>query len=122
MFSLKYNEVSPPSFLKITGVDQYLLPEIEHYETSVTGSYGDVDGGVRFGKKVFTVHYIIQLDNAQVDVRNELLNYKTKYSDVDARYTAIKAERKALDKEVKSLERRIKKIDKQKENIRKNML
>ena len=33
---------------------------------------------------------IIQLDNAQVDVRNELLNYKTKYSDVDAQYTAIK--------------------------------
>lgn len=67
MFSFKYNEVSPPSFLKIIGVDQYLLPEIEHYETSVTGSYGDVDGGVRFGKKVFTVHYIIQLDNAHND-------------------------------------------------------
>ena len=53
MFSLKYNEVSPPSFLKITGVDQYLLPEIEHYETSVTGSYGDVDGGVRFYFSLF---------------------------------------------------------------------
>ena len=65
---------------------------------------------------------IIQLDIAQVDVRNELLNYKTKYSDVDAQYTAVKAERKALNKQVKTLERRIKKIDKQKENIRKNML
>ena len=65
---------------------------------------------------------ILQLDNAQVDVRNELLNYKAKYSDVDAQYQLIKAERKALDKQVKSIERRIKQIDKTKETIRKNML
>ena len=38
---------------------------------------------------------IIQLDNAQVDVRNELLNYKSKYSDIDAQYNAVKEERKA---------------------------
>lgn len=65
---------------------------------------------------------ILQLDNAQVDVRNELLNYKAKYSDVDAQYQLIKAERKALGKQVKSIERRIKQIDKTKETIRKNML
>lgn len=65
---------------------------------------------------------ILELDNAQVDVRNELLNYKTKYSDVDAQYTAVKAERKALDKQVKSIEKRIKQIDKAKERIRKNMI
>jgi septal ring factor EnvC (AmiA/AmiB activator) len=64
---------------------------------------------------------ITQLDSAQVEVRNELLNYKTKYSDIDAQYTAIKAERKALGKQVKTLEKKISKIDKQKENIRKNM-
>jgi len=65
---------------------------------------------------------ILELDNAQVDVRNELLNYKAKYSDVDAQYQLIKAERKALDKQIKSIERRIKQIDKSKETIRKNML
>lgn len=65
---------------------------------------------------------ILQLDNAQVDVRNDLLNYKAKYSDVDAQYQLIKAERKALDKQIKSIERRIKQIDKTKETIRKNML
>lgn len=27
---------------------------------------------------------ILQLDNAQVDIRNDLLNLKTKYADVDA--------------------------------------
>ena len=65
---------------------------------------------------------ILELDNAQVDVRNELLNYKAKYSDVDAQYQLIKAERKALDKQIKSIEKRIKQIDKSKETIRKNML
>ena len=65
---------------------------------------------------------ILDLDNAQVEVRNELLNYKAKYSDVDAQYQLIKAERKALDKQVRSIERRIKQIDKSKENIRKHMM
>lgn len=65
---------------------------------------------------------ILELDNAQVDVRNELLNYKAKYSDTDAQYQVIKAERKALSKQIKSIERRIKQIDRAKEKIRKNML
>jgi len=65
---------------------------------------------------------ILELDNAQVDVRNELLNYKSKYSDVDAQYVAVRAERKALGKQVKAIEKRIKQIDKAKEKIRKNMI
>lgn len=65
---------------------------------------------------------ILELDNAQVDVRNELLNYKAKYSDIDAQYKLIKAERKALDQQVRAIEKRIKQIDKAKEKIRKNML
>ncbi len=65
---------------------------------------------------------ILQLDNAQVDIRNDLLNCKTKYADVDAQYKLIKTERKALKKQVSSIEKRIKEIDKAKEKIRKNML
>lgn len=65
---------------------------------------------------------ILELDNAQIDVRNDLLNYKAKYADVDAQYQVIRAERKALDKQIKDTERRIKKIEKDKANIRKNML
>lgn len=65
---------------------------------------------------------IQQLDNAQVDIRNDLLNCKTKYADVDAQYKLIKTERKALKKQVSSIEKRIKEIDKAKEKIRKNML
>ena len=65
---------------------------------------------------------IQQLDNAQIDIRNELLNYKTKYADVDAQYKLIKSERATLKQQVRSVEKRIKEIDKAKEKIRKNML
>lgn len=65
---------------------------------------------------------ISQLENAQVDIRNDLLNCKTKYADVDAQFKLIKAERAALKKQVKTVEKRIKEIDKAKEKIRKNML
>lgn len=65
---------------------------------------------------------ILQLDNAQVDIRNDLLNCKTKFADVDAQYKLVKSERKALKKQVSTIEKRIKEIDKAKEKIRKNML
>lgn len=65
---------------------------------------------------------ISELDNAQVEVRNELLNYKTKYSEVDAQYNALKTERSNLAKQVKATEKRIKQLDKAKEKIRKNMM
>ena len=64
---------------------------------------------------------ILQLDNAQVDIRTELMNAKTRYTEVDAQYKAIKAERKAIKKQVNSVEKRIKNIDHAKEKIRKNM-
>ena len=65
---------------------------------------------------------ITQLENAQIDIRNDLLNCKTKFADVDAQYKLIKAERAALKKQVKTVEKRIKDLDRAKERIRKNML
>ena len=65
---------------------------------------------------------ISQLENAQIDIRNDLLNCKTKYADVDAQYKLIKSERASLKKQVQAIEKRIKEIDKAKERIRKNML
>ena len=65
---------------------------------------------------------ILELDNAQVGIRNDLLDYKAKYADVDAQYKLIKNERSMLYKQVKSIERRIRNIDKTKEKIRRNML
>lgn len=65
---------------------------------------------------------ISQLENAQIDIRNDLLNCKTKFADVDAQYKLIKTERAALKKQVKTVEKRIKEIERAKEKIRKNML
>lgn len=65
---------------------------------------------------------ISQLESAQVDIRNDLLNYKTKYNDVDAQYKLIKEERASLKKQVRNIEKRIKEIETAKERIRKNML
>ena len=65
---------------------------------------------------------ILELDNAQVGIRNDLLNYKAKYADVDAQYKLIKNERTMLNRQVHSIERRIRNIDKTKDKMRKNML
>lgn len=65
---------------------------------------------------------ILELDNAQVGIRNDLLNYKAKYADVDAQYRLIKNERDMLHKQVVSIERRIRSIERTKERIRRNML
>lgn len=65
---------------------------------------------------------ISQLDDAQLDIRNDLVNCRTKYADVDAQYKLIKAERSALKKQIRSIEKRINEIEKAKERIRNNML
>lgn len=65
---------------------------------------------------------ILELDNAQVGIKNDLLNYKAKYADIDAQYKLIKNERTVLHRQVVSIERRIRSIDRAKEKIRKNML
>jgi chromosome segregation ATPase len=65
---------------------------------------------------------ITQLDNAQVEVRNELLNYKTKYSEIDAKYNTVKSERSDLSKKIRACEKKIKQLDRAKDKIRKNMV
>lgn len=65
---------------------------------------------------------ILELDNAQVGIKNDLLNYKAKYSDVDAQFKLIKNERTMLHRQIVSIERRIRSIDRQKDQLRKNMI
>jgi septation ring formation regulator EzrA len=65
---------------------------------------------------------IQQLENAQSDIRNDLLNLKTKYADVDAQYKLVKTERASLKKQVRAVERRIKEIESAKDRIKKNMI
>lgn len=63
---------------------------------------------------------ILQIDNAQTELRNKLLNYKTNYTEVDARYNATKTERKAAKKQVKYAEKKIKNLETAKKKIKKN--
>ncbi len=63
---------------------------------------------------------ILKIDNAQTELRNKLLNYKTQYAEVDSRYQATKTERKAAKKQVKYAEKKIKNLDNAKKKIRKN--
>ena len=46
---------------------------------------------------------ISQLENAQIDIRNDLLNCKTKFADVDAQYKLVKSERNALKKQIRTI-------------------
>ena len=63
---------------------------------------------------------ILQIDKAQVEVRNNLLNLRSKYAEVDSRYNAVKIERKNAKKQIKQAEKKIKNLDKAKTKIRKN--
>ena len=63
---------------------------------------------------------ITQLDNAQVEVRNQLLNYRTTYAEIDGKYQTTKAERKAAKKKIKQAEKQIKNMENAKNKIRKN--
>jgi len=63
---------------------------------------------------------ILQIDNAQIELRNKLLNYKANYAEVDSKYESTKAQRKAAKSQVKQTEKKIKNLDKAKDKIRKN--
>ena len=82
---------------------------------AVTQATSSVDGDAVGNGNIQNA--ILQLDNAQVDIRNDLLNCKTKFADVDAQYKLIKTERQALKKQVRTVKKRIKEIDKAKEKI-----
>lgn len=64
---------------------------------------------------------LLNLDSAQVDLRNNYLIYQDKYTQVDAQYKAVKAQRKELKANVKSLEKKIKDIENAKKKIRKTI-
>ena len=72
------------------------------------------------GKKMQNA--ILDLDNAQTELRNQLLNYRTNYAEVDGKYQTTKAERKAAKKKIKQTERQIKNMESAKKKIRKNFL
>lgn len=91
--------------------------------TTTTNGYTSIDATETEGIGNENIqNAILQLDNAQVGIRNDLVNYKAKYADVDAQYKLIKNERSVLKKQIRSIEKRIKSIDKNKDKLRKNMI
>lgn len=64
---------------------------------------------------------MMQLDSAQVEIRNQLVQYKSEYADLDNSYKMIKEQRAAKAKLVRATEKKIKNIESTKERIRKNM-
>ena len=65
---------------------------------------------------------IKSLDAAQVEIREELVQYTQKYNDAKARYDVAKEECKALRANIRAIKRKIKNIEKAKTNINKNMI
>lgn len=65
---------------------------------------------------------LFELDAAQVNMRNELLEYKAKYQEVDTQYQLIKEQRRVLGNQIKTVEKRIKDIERSKSQIRKTMI
>lgn len=63
---------------------------------------------------------ITEIDKAQMEVRNNLLNYKAKYAEIDSKYQTTKTERAAMRKQIRQAEKKIKNLDKAKNTIRKN--
>ena len=64
---------------------------------------------------------LMQLDGAQVEIRNQLLQYKSEYSTIDHQYKLIKEQRAQKAKQIKETEKKIKNLDSTKEKIRKNL-
>ncbi|MBQ2645059.1 hypothetical protein IJG14_05765 [bacterium] len=64
---------------------------------------------------------LFNLDSAQTDLRNQLLDDRAKYTEIDNNYKAVKEQRKIQKKLVRDTERKINKIEKNKEQIRKLM-
>lgn len=64
---------------------------------------------------------LFKLDSAQTDLRNQLIQDKAKYTDIDNQYKAIKEQRKIQRSLVREGERKINQIEKNKKQIRKLM-
>jgi septal ring factor EnvC (AmiA/AmiB activator) len=63
---------------------------------------------------------MLQIDNAEVELRNKLLNCKSTYAEIDTKYNTTKAERKAAKKQIKYAEKKIKNLETAKKKIQKN--
>lgn len=62
MATTSFNGVAIPSFLKVTGINFPVLPDISMKESEMPRRYGNYDGGVNFGGKTIILDVIILKD------------------------------------------------------------
>lgn len=64
---------------------------------------------------------LFELDSAQTDIRNQLLDERAKYTDIDTQFKLIKEQRKQQRRAVRDSEKKIKQIEKTKKQVRNSM-
>ncbi len=64
---------------------------------------------------------LLQLDSAQTELRNQLIQYKNEYATLDSQYQNLARQRSEKNKLIKDTEKKIKNLESTKEKIRKNM-
>lgn len=88
-----------------------------------TGTTGTATSGNQSG--INSSNYnnaLFELDSAQVNLRNELLDCKAQYQEIDTQYRLIKEQRRNLADLIRAKEQQIKNIETSKNNIRKTMI
>ena len=65
---------------------------------------------------------ITNLESAQAEIRENLVDVKAQYTDAQNRLDIAKTQCKALKKQIRDSERKIKKLEKTKESISKNII
>lgn len=64
---------------------------------------------------------LYELDSAQVNIRNELLDYQAKYQEIDTQYKLLKEQRRVLAEQIREINKKVNSIEKSKSQIRKTM-
>ncbi len=93
--------------------NEYYASKIDGANTNTT-QYGDIQNNSYRGA-------ITSLDGAQVELREQLMDFKTRYTEAKTRYAAVKEECRTYKKQIRAIERKMKNNEKTKKNIAKNI-
>ncbi|MBQ3101369.1 hypothetical protein IJC60_00020 [bacterium] len=93
--------------------NDYFAPKAEKAETN-SSQYGEIQNNSYRSA-------ITNLDGAQVELREQLMDYKAKYTEAKTRYAAVKEECRTYKKQIKATEKKMKNIEKTKKQIAKNI-
>ena len=96
----------------------YAAPAVERTIAQEQGGFLDF---VKISNENFQ-NAIQNLEGAEVGIREQLLNYKTQYTDSNTRYNVVKSERDTLKKQVRAYEKKLKEIERTKKQISKNIV